>query len=471
MTDELERVLSVFELAQGLKRTVENATAGRWVEGEIGRLQRPMSGHVYFTLKDESRDATVDCVMYKREAMRFGSKLSEGGRVQLRGRATYYPPRGRLQWIAEVARPAGQGALLEALEKLKKKLIAEGLTDPARKQALPTEPRVVGVVTSRTGAAFSDICTVAARRGNVRLLLSPALVQGDAAPESIVRALKLLEQARPDVVIVGRGGGSAEDLMAFNDERVVRAIAAYSIPIVSAVGHEIDTSLSDLVADARAATPSQAAEMVVADAAARVAALAQMKRHLAHAMRARVVTSRLRLDRAQSRLSDPRFLVAEGQQALDEMRARLHASMRAKIAGSHEQSRKTIQRLYARHPRAVLAEARANLAPLEQRLRSAQRRVLDARHARLREAGRSLGALSPLSILGRGYALATHESGSAIRDAEALRVGELVTVRVRRGSFAAEVRKVVSTVENHAAFDHESPAPPVSSGSGVGEET
>lgn len=211
MNVDEERVLSVFELAQGLKRTVETATAGRWVEGEVGRLQRHPSGHVYFTLKDEARDAAVDCVMYKREAMRFGARLSEGGRVQLRGRATFYPPRGRLQWIAEVARPAGQGALLEALLRLKQKLVAEGLTDPERKRPLPSEPRVIGVVTSKSGAAFPDICTVAARRGNVRILLCSAVVQGDRAPESILRALDLMERAAPDVVIIGRGGGAAED--------------------------------------------------------------------------------------------------------------------------------------------------------------------------------------------------------------------------------------------------------------------
>lgn len=457
MEDDGERVLSVFELAQGLKRTVETATAGRWVEGEVGRLQRPTSGHVYFTLKDESRDAAVDCVMYKREAMRFGARLLEGGRVQLRGRATFYPPRGRLQWIAEVARAAGQGALLEALEQLKKKLIAEGLTDPERKRELPSAPRVVGVITSKTGAAFSDICTVAARRGNVRLLLCSAIVQGDQAPRSILRALDLMERAAPDVVILGRGGGSAEDLMAFNDEQVVRRVAGYSIPIVSAVGHEIDISLTDLVADARAATPSQAAEMVVADARSRLMALSQAKRHLAHAMRSRVISAQLELGRARNLLSDPRFLLADGQQALDEMRTRLEKNLRRRLVKMRETSTEKSRRLYARHPRAVIAHAQAHLAPLRQRLQGGLRRNLDARHAELNQQGHALSALSPLSILGRGFALATAADGRAVRDVDALELGAEVTVRVRRGSFLAKVTKVLSTVENHRAFDHESP--------------
>src|SRR5690606_8195739 len=216
---------SVHDLAQGLKQTIELATAGCWVEGEMGRVQKPVSGHAYFCLKDDRKDAMIDCVMYKREAMRFGACLVEGQRVRLRGRATFYPPRGRLQWVADVARPAGNGALLEALERLKQKLIAEGLTDPSRKRPLPSSPRVVGVVTSRTGAALADIRTVAERRGRVRLLVAPAIVQGDGAVKSLLLALDRIEMAGPDVVIIGRGGGSAEDLMAFNDERVVRRVA------------------------------------------------------------------------------------------------------------------------------------------------------------------------------------------------------------------------------------------------------
>lgn len=453
-----ERVLSVFELAQGLKRTVEDATAGRWVEGEVGRLTRPGSGHLYFNLKDEKRDASIDCVMYKREAMRFGAKLVEGGRVQLRGRASFYPPRGRLQWIAEVARPAGQGALLEALEKLKQRLIAEGLTDPERKKPLPTDPRTVGVVTSKTGAAFADICTVARRRGRVNILLSPAVVQGDGASLSIVRALDRLERARPDVIIVGRGGGSAEDLMAFNDEAVVRRVAACTIPIVSAVGHEIDLALTDLVADARAATPSQAAELVVPNDAERRAVLVAHLRHLRHAMQSRLTEEQLGLDRLQNKLSDPRFVVAEGQQALDELRIRLSRNTRMRVARERQGLEAKVRRLYMRHPRAVLADARSDLGPLRARLTAAMRRRLDRLGADLGGYGRSLTTLSPLSILGRGYALATRPDGSAVRDVGDLSLGDPVTVRVRRGTFVSRVEKVVSTVENHRGFEHESPA-------------
>lgn len=456
MAESEERVLSVFELAQQLKRTVEDATEGRWVEGEVGRLVSPTSGHVYFKLKDEARDATVDCVMYKRDAMRFGKLLSEGARVQLKGRATFYPPRGSLQWIAQAARRAGQGALLEALEKLKRKLVEEGLTDPQRKKPLPDQPRTVGVVTSRTGAAFADICSVALRRGAVRILLSPATVQGDGAVVSLLRAIDLLERAAPDVIIVGRGGGSAEDLMAFNDERVVRRIAACRIPTVSAVGHEIDVTLTDLVADARAATPSQAAEMVVPDAGERLLALRRVRNHLARAMRSRLTEMQLELDRAHRRLGDPRYLVANAQQELDGLRLRLARRTKVHLAKGREELDAHTRKLYSRHPRAVIAGARADLAPLRLRLSSSVRRTIALQRSALAGQGAALSALSPLSVLGRGYALVTQSDGRAARDVHELAVGADVAIRLRRGTFSARVQKVLSTVENHSSFDHES---------------
>ena len=206
-----EEVISVAELDRRLKRAVEAVTGREWVEGEIASLKLAPSGHAYFSLKDEREDAIVECVMYRMNAQRARRHLTDGARVQLFGRATLWAPRGRLQLVAESLRPAGRGALLEALEKLKARLLAEGLFAPEKKRPLPAEPRVVGVVTSAAGAAFHDIRTVAFRRGGVRLVLSPAVVQGEAAPESIVRAIDLLERYPGlDVMIVGRGGGSAD---------------------------------------------------------------------------------------------------------------------------------------------------------------------------------------------------------------------------------------------------------------------
>ncbi|HET9955715.1 MAG TPA: exodeoxyribonuclease VII large subunit, partial [Polyangiaceae bacterium] len=233
-----ETVLSVAELGRQLKNATESLGLSLWVEGEVSSFKRAPSGHVYFTLKDQAADACIECVMYKLDAFRSLRHLAEGAKIQLCGRATVWAPRGRLQFVGHRARPAGRGALLIALEALKEKLAQEGLMDPARKRALPREPRVVGIVTSAAGAAFHDIRSVAFRRGAVKLVLSSALVQGDGAPESLLKALDRIERYPGlDVVIVGRGGGSGEDLMAFNDERVVRRVAGFAVPVVSAVGH------------------------------------------------------------------------------------------------------------------------------------------------------------------------------------------------------------------------------------------
>jgi exodeoxyribonuclease VII large subunit len=234
-------VVSVAELDRRLRRAVEGATGGYWVEGEVSSLKRATSGHLYFTLKDDEEDAIIECVMYRFDALRAQRFIKEGEKLQLFGRVTVWAPRGRLQLVGQRARPAGRGSLLLALEDLKKKLAAEGLFEPARRRQIPADPHIVGVVTSAAGAAFHDIRSVAFRRGSVRLVLSPALVQGDGAPASLVAALDALEcYPGLDVVIIGRGGGSGEDLMAFNHESVVRRVAAMRVPVVSGVGHETD---------------------------------------------------------------------------------------------------------------------------------------------------------------------------------------------------------------------------------------
>ncbi|MBK8995562.1 MAG: exodeoxyribonuclease VII large subunit [Myxococcales bacterium] len=435
-----EEVIGVAELDRRLKRAVESVTGREWVEGEIASLKIPSSGHAYFTLKDEREDAVVECVMYRMNALRARRHLTEGARVQLLGRATLWAPRGRLQLVAETLRPAGRGALLEALEKLKARLAEEGLFAPERKRALPPEARVVGVVTSSAGAAFHDIRTVAFRRGGARLVLSPALVQGDSAPESIVRALDLIERYPGlDVLIVGRGGGSGEDLMAFNDERVVRRIASTRVPVVSAVGHEIDVTLADLAADLRAATPSQAAELVIPDAEARRQLLSRQRRHLLHAVQGRLLEERSRIERLRARLSDPRFVIAVRQQGLDELKARIERVTLRSFARRRAALTEAERRLSARHPRAVLAQAEARLTPLLTRLEAASAVRLGRSRAGLGELAARLSALSPLAVLARGYAIATRADGRALRAASEVVAGDEISVRVHDGRIAARV--------------------------------
>jgi exodeoxyribonuclease VII large subunit len=441
----VSEVLSVAELDRRLRRAVEATSAGVWVEGEVASLKRATSGHVYFTLKDEREDAIVECVMYKFDAQRSRKHLVEGARIQLQGKATIWAPRGRLQFVGSLARATGRGALLEALEQLKQRLTDEGLFAEERKRPLPLDPKVVGVVTSKAGAAFHDIRTVAFRRASLRLVLVPASVQGETAPISIVRAIDLIERYPGlDVLIVGRGGGSGEDLMAFNDERVVRRVAQVKVPVVSAVGHEVDVTLTDLCADVRAATPSHAAELVVPDVRARHERLRGLGLELARALRARLATVRNRLYRAQARLADPRFTIAERQEELDDLVARLEKRFERVVGDRRSRVAACERRLFSRHPRVVIGRAKVESGLLGVRLQGASKRFMRERRVELADRVARLDALSPLAVLSRGYAIATLPDGRAVRDATELAPGEAVTVRVARGRFEAEVKRVTS---------------------------
>jgi len=451
VSDASEEVLSVAELDRRLKRAVELGSAGVWVEGEIASLKPSASGHVYFTLKDERDDAVIECVMYKFEAGRVRRILSDGARIQLRGKATVWAPRGRLQFVGDRARPAGRGALLEALEQLRLKLDAEGLFAAEHKRELPPDPRIVGVVTSKAGAAFSDIRTVAFRRGSVKLVLANARVQGEGAAESLLRAIDAIERYPGlDVLIVGRGGGSGEDLMAFNDERVVRRVAKIKVPVVSAVGHEIDLSLTDLAADVRAATPSQAAELVIPDERQRRENLRRCRQELGRSLRARLSLARSRLYKLESAIADPRFVIAERQQELDELRDRLNRRLQRALTTQSSLLSGYERRLIGHHPRAVIARTKVELRLLSVRLEAEARRSLAERRAELGETVAQLDALSPLAVLSRGYAIATTKDGRAVRDAATLERGDTVTVRVAQGRFEAEVSKVLPESEERS---------------------
>jgi exodeoxyribonuclease VII large subunit len=428
------RALSVSELDRAIKGALDGAfTAGVWVEGEVVNARPASSGHLYFGLKDEKEDASIDVVVYRSNVTpRMRSLIVDGARVRLRGRPTFWAPRGKLQLVADRAQAAGRGALLEALERLKAKLQAEGLFAPERRRPLPAEPRVVGVVTSPTGAAIHDVCRVAFRRGGARILLAPAQVQGAGAGEAIVRALTQLQRvSEVDVIIVGRGGGSADDLHAFNEEAVVRAVAGCRVPVISAVGHEVDVTLVDFASDARAATPSQAAELIVPDRAARRALLRRTRMHLAKAMRARLTEDQVVLGRMARRLGDPRLAIATHQQTLDDRTARLASSMRATLTRRRDALARAHQALTVLHPRTVLARERAELVRCSHRLSTAWTAAFERRRSELQRAGARLDALSPLKVLARGYAIATRDDGRAVRSASDVAAGDTLHVRVR----------------------------------------
>jgi exodeoxyribonuclease VII large subunit len=435
-----EPILTVAELARRLRRAAESITGNEWVQGEVSSLRRAASGHAYFCLKDEQEDAVIECVLYRFQIERAAAELRDGARIQVWGRATVWPPRGRLQLVIERVRPIGRGALLLALDRLKQKLCAEGLFDPSRKRPLPTQPRLIGVVTSAQGAAVHDIVTVAFRRGRARFVLSPAQVQGDGAAESLVRALDLVEElAELDVLIVGRGGGSGEDLMAFNDERVVRRIASTRVPVVSAVGHETDVTLTDLVADVRAATPSQAAELIIIDHAGRREQLRRARLELCHAAEALLGRERDRVGRLQASLTDPRFLIAERQEGLDEATLRLERFAQRLIARRRSQVEQSTRRLIGRHPRVVLARARVDLGPLRIQLLTTLRFCLERSRAELRRQSDRLQALSPLQVLTRGYAIVECADGRVLRRTGDVTPGDSLSIRLVHGRIGATV--------------------------------
>jgi exodeoxyribonuclease VII large subunit len=435
------RIWLVSELLRAARVALESRFADVRVEGEVSGLKRSGGGHLYFCLKDAQ--GLLDCVLYAREAARLKFEVNEGMAVRCRGRLTLYEQRGRFQMTVVDVEPTGAGALALAFEQLKTKLAAEGLFDTARKRALPFLPRRVGVVTSATGAVIRDIVRVAHRRCPVPILLAPAPVQGEGASLAVAAALRRLANvADVDVIIVARGGGSLEDLWAFNEEPVARAIFACRVPVISAVGHETDFTIADFVADVRAPTPSAAAERavpVLADLRAELAlACRRAGRATAEAVRAR----RHVLERARARLGDPRRLLDVRRQTLDEAAERARRQLARRLAASHADLRALETRLYRAHPHRRVLEQRNVLAALRHRLEAAPRGALARRRHDVLALRGKLEALSPLRVLERGFSLAQLADGRLLTRAEDARPGDEIRVRLRRGELHAKVRDV-----------------------------
>ena len=381
MEDFEQQVFSVTTLTQAIKQTLEDGFFTIWVEGEISNLATPRSGHVYFTLKDEA--AQLRAVIFKSAARLVRFELENGMQVLLRGSLSVYEAPGEYQLIVSRAEPRGAGALQTAFEQLKRRMEAEGLFDPAHKRPIPLLPKKICVVTSPTGAAIRDILNIVNRRfANVHVLIAPARVQGADAPAEIVRVIDMLNRLSDvDALIVGRGGGSLEDLWAFNEECVARAIFASRIPVISAVGHEIDFTIADFVADLRAPTPSAAAELVVRNKADLAQTLDAQHARLKQAMRHLLDRSRAAAAHAARRLSDPRRRLNELQQRVDDLAQRLARTMRHALERKQAQRDTQIAKLDALSPLAVLAKGYAicrNAATLRPVKRAADANVGDA---------------------------------------------------------------------------------------------
>ena len=454
-TEPKEEILAVSDLTRSLKNAVEPVASGCWIEGELASVKRAASGHVYFSLKDTREDAMIDVVMYRFQAAKAGNYLRDGELIQLKGKATLWAPRGRLQFVAELVRPAGRGAILARLEELKKKLAAEGLFAAEKKRALPTDPAHIVLITSAQGAAVRDMIAVAKRRGAVRLTLIPAVVQGAQAPASLLHALEQAErfhyssqEHRVDLLIIGRGGGSGEDLAAFNDEALVRKLAQFPVPTISAVGHESDDSLCDLVADRRAATPTEAAEIAVPDSAGRHEQLRRTVQQLRRVMLSRLREDAAVLARMSVKLSDPRYALAERQQLLDEYRLRVERAQRLILRRQENRLREIQERVKSVDPRHVLARVRAQQLPLQNRLERAMLRRFQRSTDGLSQLAAKLSSLSPLNVLARGYSITLDSKGKAVTSAGEVLLGQSLRLRFAKGEVRAEVLEVQIETES-----------------------
>ena len=436
-------VYSVSELTRKVKLTLEDEVGRVWVEGEVSncRLQGA-SGHCYFTLKDGS--AQLAAVLFASARRGAAKQVTDGMVIRACGDVTVYEPRGQYQMVVRTVEAGGAGLLMVQFEALKRRLLAEGLFDAARKRTLPALPHHVGLVTSPTGAAIRDLISILTRRfSNLRITLAPVRVQGAGAAEEVAAAVALLNRLpeRPDVLIVGRGGGSIEDLWAFNEEIVARAVAASTIPLISAVGHETDTTLCDFAADLRAATPSAAAEQVVGCKEDFERLLERQKRALNQALDGRLALLRQRFDAAATTRvwREPQRLTERSAQALDTLDLRLAQA----IASA---SRDTRQRFERAQSRLLVARAES-WAPLSDRITRLQRdlgrtRALQIERARavLDGLARSLRTLGPQRVLARGYSLTHTAAGTLVRDASQVVSGEVVRTQVESGNFESIVR-------------------------------
>ncbi len=445
------QVYTVSELTLRLKAALEEAFPAVWVEGEISNLRTPGSGHSYFTLKDEG--AQLSAVLFRGRGRRVRFDLEDGMQVLVFGGLDVYAARGQYQLVVEMMEPKGLGALQLAFEQLKRKLEAEGLFDEGRKRPLPAVPRVIGVVTSPTGAAIRDILNIIGRRfGDLRILIEPVRVQGDEAPGEIIQALLNLQTvAELDVVIVGRGGGSIEDLWAFNDEGVARAIAACCVPVISAVGHETDFTIADFVADLRAPTPSGAAELVVREKLAVVESLVDLYARLKQAVSAEVAAYRERVEYLGRRrvLTDPARALRDLHRRLDELQGRLRLGLRSSQRQVTHRLALATGALRSRNPLARIAGGVALLAQLRGRLIGSAAHSVKVSRSRFAETVGRLESLSPLGVLARGYSLTRLPSGAVVRSAGQVAVGDPLEILLHQGALGARVTDVKERDERH----------------------
>lgn len=441
--DSNSRIYSISDLTRDIAACLEEAFDFLWIEGEISNFRTPASGHFYFTLKDD--ESQMRAVMFRSRNSSLRFRPADGQQVLCGGRLGVYRPRGEYQIVVEHLDLRGAGALQAAYEALRRRLEAEGLFDPQRKRTIPALPARIGVVTSPTGAAIQDILNVLGRRyANVGVLLYPARVQGEGAAEEIAEGICTLNnQGSVDVIIVARGGGAIEDLWAFNEEPVARAIFASKIPVISAVGHEIDVTIADLVADLRAPTPSAAAELVVKNKADLLSHLRSLSGRLARAVARRIESDKKQMEGLKRRLGPPKRRITEERIRLDDILGRATQAAKYMIHARSERMERVRVRHAARSPERFIENFKQSLSALSRRIEKTASHDLAMRRARFGALLGRLSSLSPFAVLERGYSIVRAiPSDALLRDARDTSPGEQVGVTLARGELVCRVTEV-----------------------------
>ena len=444
LSSQTSTIFTVSRLNQTVRLLLEQEMGQVWISGEISNFSQPSSGHWYFTLKDDT--AQVRCAMFRNSNRRVTFRPQHGQQVLVRANITLYEPRGDYQIIVESMQPAGEGLLQQKYEQLKAKLQAEGLFDQQHKQPLPSPAHCVGVITSKTGAALHDILHVLKRRDpSLPVIIYPTAVQGDDAPGQIVRAIELANARQEcDVLIVGRGGGSLEDLWSFNDERVARAIFASAIPVVSAVGHETDVTIADFIADLRAPTPSAAAEMVSRNQQELLRQILSAQQRLGMAMDYFLANRSRRFTQIYHRLQQqhPQLRLARQQTALERLHQRMNVAIDSQVKRTSQHQSRLVQRLNQQSPQPRIHRAQTRIQQLEYRLALNVRSRLSATRERFGNAVTHLEAVSPLSTLARGYSVSTATDGKLLKKVKQVKAGDVMTTRLEDGWVESQVTDV-----------------------------
>ncbi|MDA9866738.1 exodeoxyribonuclease VII large subunit [Gammaproteobacteria bacterium] len=448
IVEQNKEIITVGELNRSAKYLLEDAFTNIAVIGEISNISRPSSGHIYFTLKDE--DGAIGCAMWRSQATKLNFKPEDGDKCILKGQVSLYPATGRYQLMVKSIEQAGSGNLMHQFEQLKKKLDSEGLFDLSKKLSLPKSPKHIGVITSASTAAFQDILSTIKRRApSSRISLSPAVVQGDAAAGSLIKALDRIikfNENNPensiDVAIIARGGGSIEDLWCFNNEDLARQIALFPIPTISGVGHEIDFTICDFVSDMRAPTPTASAEIVTEFSFQVFDKLSEIQNNLHRFIRISLKDKLQKIQFLKGNIKNPLLILREQSQKIDNYELKLKQNMKLNYSNNKQRFNLAVSKFREKSPAALIQENYSKINNIKDLIKRAIKLKVSKSISALKEFEKNLDILNPLSILERGYSIIQNKSGSSIKSISEVESGDILTARLNKGFLDIEVKNI-----------------------------